>query len=149
MIANLTRGTWASKLKLNGELAYVATPKLELGAFVKVHLTNSSPDTLLAGDVHVFRDGDLIGKVAMREIVAGAEFDLFCGRDDAIKIDRKELVNRQAQYRAVQPSQAETAEVPNNGSESSENASLDHGLRRHLTGFSGQSDQRRARTNFP
>ena len=86
-----------NQLKLNGQLAYVATPKLELGAFVKVHLTNSSPDTLLAGDVHVFRDGDLIGKVAMREIVAGAEFDLFCGRDDAIKIDRKELVNRQAE----------------------------------------------------
>ena len=47
-----------NQLKLNGQLAYVATPKLELGAFVKVHLTNSSPDTLLAGDVHVFRDGD-------------------------------------------------------------------------------------------
>ena len=33
----------------------------------------------------------------MREIVAGAEFDLFCGRDDAIKIDRKELGDGQAE----------------------------------------------------
>src|SRR5262249_49136536 len=89
--------TGLSQLKLNGQLAYVCAPKLELGVFVKTHLTNSSPDTLLAGSVHVFRDGDLIGDATVPEIVAGAEFDLFCGRDDSLKIERKELINRQAQ----------------------------------------------------
>jgi len=89
--------TSLSQLKLSGQLAYVGTPKLEPSVFLKVHLANSSADTLLAGSVNVFRDGDLIGAVSIPEIVAGAEFDLFCGRDDAIKIERKELVNRQAQ----------------------------------------------------
>ncbi|MBV8215054.1 MAG: mucoidy inhibitor MuiA family protein [Verrucomicrobia bacterium] len=83
-----------AQIKLNGEVSYVCTPKLELAAFVKAHVVNSSEDTLLAGGVNLFRDGDLIGSLNLPEIVPGQEFDLFGGRDDAIKIDRKELVNR-------------------------------------------------------
>jgi uncharacterized protein (TIGR02231 family) len=85
------------QIKLNGDLSYVCIPKLELAAFVKVHLTNSSADTLLAGAVNLFRDGDLIGSLQLPQIVSGQEFDLFGGRDDAIRVDRKELVNRTAQ----------------------------------------------------
>lgn len=83
-----------SQIKLNGDLSYVCAPKLELAAFVKVHLTNSSDDTFLAGDVSLFRDGDLIGSLQLPEIVPGQEFDLFGGRDDAVKVERKELLNR-------------------------------------------------------
>jgi len=83
-----------SQIKLNGDLTYVCTPKLELAAFVKMHLTNSSDDTFLAGDVSLFRDGDLIGSLHLPEIVPGQEFDLFGGRDDAIRVERKELLNR-------------------------------------------------------
>jgi hypothetical protein len=60
-----------SQIKLNGDLSYVCAPKLELAAFVKVHLTNSSDDTFLAGDVSLFRDGDLIGSLHLPEIVPG------------------------------------------------------------------------------
>jgi uncharacterized protein (TIGR02231 family) len=94
---NQPHQTSLSLLKFSGELAYVCTPKLELGVFVKVHLANSSPDTLLAGGVNLFRDGDLIGTMNIPQIAAGAEFDLFCGRDDAIKVDRKELATRQSE----------------------------------------------------
>ena len=83
-----------SQIKLNGDLSYVCAPKLELAAFVKVHLTNSSDDTFLAGNVSLFRDGDLIGSLRLPEIVPGQEFDLFGGRDDAIRVERKELLNR-------------------------------------------------------
>jgi uncharacterized protein (TIGR02231 family) len=83
-----------SQIKLNGDLSYICAPKLELAAFVKVHLTNSSDDTFLAGDVSLFRDGDLIGSLHLPEIVPGQEFDLFGGRDDAIRVERKELINR-------------------------------------------------------
>jgi uncharacterized protein (TIGR02231 family) len=86
-----------TQIKLNGELSYVSAPKLELAAFVKVHLTNSSDDTLLPGHVNLFRDGDLIGSLHLPQIVSGQEFDFFGGRDDAVRIDRKELVNRMAQ----------------------------------------------------
>ena len=86
-----------TQIKLNGDLSYVCTPKLELAAFVKVHLTNSSEDTLLAGAVNLFRDGDLLGSLQLPQIVSGQEFDLFGGRDDAIRVERKELVDRTAQ----------------------------------------------------
>lgn len=86
-----------TQIKLNGELSYVCAPKLELAAFVKAHLTNSSDDTLLPGNVNLFRDGDLIGSLHLPQIVSGQEFDLFGGRDDAIRVDRKELVNRTAE----------------------------------------------------
>jgi len=57
----------------------------------------TSSDPLLPGKVNLFRDGDLIGSLTLPLISAGADFDLFCGRDDAIKIEHKELVNRDAE----------------------------------------------------
>jgi len=86
-----------TQLELNGKLSYVSTPRLEAAAFLKNHLTNSSPEPLLPGKVNLFRDGDLIGNLALSQISSGAEFDLFCGRDDAVKIEHKELVNRDAE----------------------------------------------------
>jgi uncharacterized protein (TIGR02231 family) len=86
-----------SQIELAGKLSYVTSPGLEPAAFLKEHLTNTSPDPLLPGKVNLFRDGDLIGSLALPQISAGAEFDLFCGRDDAVKVERKELVNRDAE----------------------------------------------------
>jgi len=83
-----------TQIDLSGKLSYATTPRLEPAAFVKEHLTNTSPDPLLPGKVNLFRDGDLIGSLTLPLISAGAEFDLFCGRDDAVKIEYKELVNR-------------------------------------------------------
>ena len=94
---NQPHQTNLKQIKMNGELTYICTPRLELAAFVKERLTNSTEDTLLAGSVNLFRDGDLIGSVQIPETVSGAEFDLFAGRDDAIKIERKELATRQAE----------------------------------------------------
>jgi uncharacterized protein (TIGR02231 family) len=86
-----------TQIDLSGKLSYATTPRLEPAAFVKEHLTNTSPDPLLPGKVNLFRDGDLIGSLTLPLISAGAEFDLFCGRDDAVKIEHKELVNRDAE----------------------------------------------------
>jgi uncharacterized protein (TIGR02231 family) len=44
--------------------------------------------------VNLFRDGDLIGGLSLPLVPAGGEFDLSWGRDDAVKIEYKELVNR-------------------------------------------------------
>jgi uncharacterized protein (TIGR02231 family) len=83
-----------TQIDLNGKLSYVTTPKLEPAAFLKEHLTNTSPNPLLAGKVNLFRDGDLIGSLSLPQVPTGAEFDLYCGRDDAVKVEYKELVNR-------------------------------------------------------
>lgn len=86
-----------TQFELSGKLSYVTTPRLEPGAFLKEHLTNASPDPLLPGKVNLFRDGDLIGSLTFPQISTGAEFDLFCGRDDAVKVEHKELMNRDAE----------------------------------------------------
>jgi len=86
-----------TQIELSGKLSYATSPRLEPAAFGKEHLTNTSPDPLLPGKANLFRDGDLIGSLTLPLISAGAEFDLFCGRDDAIKIEHKELVNRDAE----------------------------------------------------
>jgi uncharacterized protein (TIGR02231 family) len=86
-----------TQIDLSGKLSYATTPRLEPAAFVKEHLTNTSPDPLLPGKVNLFRDGDLIGSLTLPLISAGGDFDLFCGRDAAVKIEHKELVNRDAE----------------------------------------------------
>jgi uncharacterized protein (TIGR02231 family) len=86
-----------TQIELSGKLSYATSPGLEPAAFLKEHLTNTGPDPLLPGKVNLFRDGDLIGSLPLTLISAGAEFDLFCGRDDAVKIEHKELVNRDAE----------------------------------------------------
>jgi uncharacterized protein (TIGR02231 family) len=83
-----------TQIELNGKLLYVTTPRLEPAAFLKEYLTNPGPDPLLPGKVNLFRDGDLIGNLTLPQVSTGAEFDLFCGRDDAVKVEHKELVNR-------------------------------------------------------
>jgi uncharacterized protein (TIGR02231 family) len=86
-----------NQIELEGKLAYVTTPKLEAAAFLREHLTNGSADPLLPGNVNLSRDGDLIGGLSLQLVPAGGEFDLFWGRDDAVKIEYKELVNRNAE----------------------------------------------------
>jgi uncharacterized protein (TIGR02231 family) len=86
-----------TQIELSGKQSYATSPGLEPAVFVKEHLANTSPDPLLPGKVNLFRDGDLIGSLTLPLTSPGAEFDLFCGRDDAIKIERKELINRDAE----------------------------------------------------
>src|SRR6202022_5109269 len=67
-----------TQIDLSGKLSYATTPRLEPAAFVKEHLTNTSPNPLLAGKVNLFRDGDLIGSLSLPPVPTRAEFDLYC-----------------------------------------------------------------------
>ena len=60
-------------------------------------MKNDSDGPFIAGELNLFRDGDLVGHLNLPEVPSGSPFDLFCGTDDAIKITRKELVNRTSQ----------------------------------------------------
>jgi uncharacterized protein (TIGR02231 family) len=84
-------------LNLEGRPEYVATPKLDPAAFLRVHLANSTQAILLPGKVNLFRDGEFVGSLGMKLVPAGSDFDLYAGRDDAIKIERKELVSKRSE----------------------------------------------------
>lgn len=48
---------------------------------------------LLGGEVSLFRDGVFAGKARMRQIVPGEEVELGFGRDDLVRITRREVEN--------------------------------------------------------
>jgi uncharacterized protein (TIGR02231 family) len=86
-----------SLLNLQGGPEYVTTPKLDPGVFLRVHLTNTSPALLLPGPVSVFRDGEFTGTIPLNLLPPGADFDLYVGKDDSIKVERKETVQKRSE----------------------------------------------------
>jgi uncharacterized protein (TIGR02231 family) len=84
-------------LNLAGSPEYVTTPKLDSAVFLKVHLVNTSDAQLLPGQVSVFRDGEFTGMLPMNLTPAGSDFDLYAGKDDSIKVERKELVSKRSE----------------------------------------------------
>ena len=84
-------------LNLAGPPQYVTTPKLDPAAFLKVHLTNESEAQLLPGPLNLFRDGEFVGSVPMSLVPPTSEFDLYLGRDDAIKVERKEVISKRSE----------------------------------------------------
>jgi uncharacterized protein (TIGR02231 family) len=99
--------TSVTVLNLEGKPEYVATPKLDAAAFLKVHVTNSSQATLLPGKINLFRDGEFVGSLAMKLVPVGSDFDLYGGRDDAIKVERKELVSKRSETGMLNRKQVE------------------------------------------
>jgi uncharacterized protein (TIGR02231 family) len=84
-------------LNLAGAPQYVTTPKLDPAVFLKVHLTNESEAQLLPGPLNLFRDGEFVGSVPMSLVPPSSEFDLYVGRDDAIKVERKEITSKRSE----------------------------------------------------
>jgi uncharacterized protein (TIGR02231 family) len=89
--------TNVSLLNLQGNPEYVTTPKLDASVFLKLHLENTSDALLLPGPVSVFRDGEFTGTIPLKLVPAGSDFDLYVGKDDSIKVERKELVNKRSE----------------------------------------------------
>jgi uncharacterized protein (TIGR02231 family) len=84
-------------LNLAGAPQYVTTPKLDPAVFFKVHLTNESEAQLLPGPLNLFRDGEFAGSIPMSLVPPTSEFDLYCGRDDSIKVERKEIAGKRSE----------------------------------------------------
>jgi uncharacterized protein (TIGR02231 family) len=89
--------TNAAVLNLAGIPQYVTTPKLDPAVFLKVHLTNTGEAGLLPGPLNLFRDGEFTGSVPMSLVPAASEFDLYVGRDDSIKVERKEITSKRSE----------------------------------------------------
>ncbi|MBW0000500.1 MAG: mucoidy inhibitor MuiA family protein [Verrucomicrobia bacterium] len=84
------------QITLEGKPRYVTTPVLDQTAFLRYHVTNRTDALLLAGEVNLYRDGDLVGKGAINEVPSGAEFDLDFGRDQNLTVRRKRVVDRRS-----------------------------------------------------
>jgi len=84
-------------LNLAGSPEYVTTPKLDSAVYLKVHLENTSDAQLLPGPIRLFRDGEYTGTLAMDLTPSGADFDLYAGKDDSIKVERKELISKRSE----------------------------------------------------
>lgn len=77
------------------KISYVATPKLINGAFVKAEVKNANEAPLLPGQLNVFMQNDFVGQNQLGLVGPEGIFGLFLGKDDAIKVTRKEKVRKE------------------------------------------------------
>ncbi len=76
---------------LNAVFSYSTFPRLSTYAYLGTRVSNHQELQLLAGDVHIFLDGDYVGHSRIQNIGPGEEFDLSLGIDENVKVERKEV----------------------------------------------------------
>lgn len=93
-----------SRQEMAAVTEYTATPKLMPGAFVKAKVQNANPAPLLPGPLNVFMGNDFVGSARLGLVGPEGAFDVFLGKDDGIKVQRKEKVRREETTGLVQKS---------------------------------------------
>jgi uncharacterized protein (TIGR02231 family) len=99
------------QLALEGEATDVTSPAFDEAAFLRYHLTNRSDAYLLAGDVNLYRDGELIGRSMLGNVPSGSELELDFGRDQNFKVQRKIRVDRRSSSGLINRRQARERKV--------------------------------------
>lgn len=84
-----------SRQEMTAQLEYTATPKLMPGAYVKAKVKNANPAPLLPGQLNVFMGNDFIGSSGLDLVGPEGVFELFLGKDDGIKVQRKDKVRKE------------------------------------------------------
>jgi uncharacterized protein (TIGR02231 family) len=84
-----------SLMELAAEQNYASTPKLNPGAFVKAKVKNANAAPLLPGQLNVFMGNDFVGSARLALIGPEGVFDLFLGKDDSIKVQRKDKTRKE------------------------------------------------------
>jgi len=79
--------------EVKGKFGYTTTPKLSEIAYLKAALTNTTGAPILGGTVNIFRDGDFIGASQLNFVAQDANFDLYLGPDENIKVTYKALAD--------------------------------------------------------
>ncbi|MCP4155913.1 MAG: mucoidy inhibitor MuiA family protein [bacterium] len=77
------------KRHLNAYFRYSAIPKLDLRAYLKAKVENSSNYALLPGNADVFLNKNLVSQSLLKYVSPGEVFWVYLGADDDIKIDYK------------------------------------------------------------
>jgi uncharacterized protein (TIGR02231 family) len=81
--------------QMAAEQSYASTPKLNPGAFVKARVRNANVAPLLPGQLNVFMENDFVGSSQLPLVGPEGVFDLFLGKDDSIKVQRKGKTRRE------------------------------------------------------
>jgi len=84
-----------SRQEMSAKTEYTATPKLIPGAFVKAKVQNANPAPLLPGPLNVFMGNDFVGSSRLSLVGPEGVFDVFLGKDDGIKVQRKDKVRKE------------------------------------------------------
>lgn len=84
-----------SRNEMSAKTEYTATPKLMPGAFVKAKIQNTNPAPLLPGPLNVFMGNDFVGSSRLSLVGPEGVFDVFLGKDDGIKVQRKDKVRKE------------------------------------------------------
>ncbi|MCB9256008.1 MAG: DUF4139 domain-containing protein [Chitinophagales bacterium] len=77
--------------ELESEYIYHAVPKLEPSAFLLAKVSNWGQYNLLPGDANIFFEGTYVGQSYIDPTVSSDTLLLSLGRDESIKISRREL----------------------------------------------------------
>jgi len=78
---------------LPAPLDWVTAPKIEAHVYRRARVENSSPAILLPGSASLFYGDTFIGTTSVPETPPQAEFEVYLGVDDQVKVER-ELVDR-------------------------------------------------------
>jgi uncharacterized protein (TIGR02231 family) len=84
-----------SVMELAAAQSYASTPKLNPGAFVKAKVKNANAAPLLPGQLNVFMGNDFVGSSRLSLVGPEGVFDLFLGKDDTLKVQRKDKTRRE------------------------------------------------------
>lgn len=81
--------------KIKPELSARATPELEEKAYLEASFNHEDEAPLLAGEVHLHRDGAYIGKGRLGQVAPGDKVELGFGADDRLKVTRVPVRRRE------------------------------------------------------
>jgi uncharacterized protein (TIGR02231 family) len=81
--------------QMSAEQSYASTPKLNPGAFVKAKVKNANAAPLLPGQLNIFMENDFVGSSQLALVGPEGVFDLFLGKDDSIKVQRKDKTRKE------------------------------------------------------
>jgi uncharacterized protein (TIGR02231 family) len=81
--------------EMSAEQSYTSIPKYNSGAFVKAKVKNANAAPLLPGQLNIFMENDFIGSTQQTMVGPEGAFDLFLGKDDSIKVQRKDKTRKE------------------------------------------------------
>ncbi len=79
---------------LKADFEYSTFPRASTFAYLGSQVKNGPDLQLLAGEVHLFLEGNYAGKSSIDNIGPGQDFDLYLGVDENIKVKREEVFKK-------------------------------------------------------
>ncbi len=73
------------------EFMYSCVPKKSPYVFMQAEVTNSSMYPLLAGEAHIFLNGNFVVKSSLKHVSTGEKFKINCGVDEGFTVKRKQI----------------------------------------------------------